>query len=227
MDRRLKIVTLALCVVYLVIIGGSMQRQVADFVYGFKQGIEEALKSDETGSMPALSATGTFFLSLKPESGLRTFPSRMLNQLDRTPMKAEIESVVVEANNVRERLPKGTLAADVCSILLSFLALFITIVIPVQTFYVVRSITKNKIFDSANIHKLRIIGYALLTYYVATFAVNFLHYRIAAQVVQVDGYSLRMNWENITLLLLGLVVLMFAELLKVSVQLKEEQDLTV
>jgi len=227
MDRRFKIITIAISIVYVVSICKFIQHEVADFVYGAKLGFNAGLKMVETGEMPTLSTVGVFFLSLKPENGLRTFPSSMLNQLDRLPMKAEIENMVVELTDVKNQLPGGTIAADICSIFLSFFALYILALIPVQTFRVVRSITKDKIFDPANIRKLRSIGYALLAFYAATFLVNFFHYRIAAHVVHIDGYSLQMEWGNLTLVLLGFVVLMFAEVLKVSVQLKEEQDLTV
>jgi hypothetical protein len=227
MDRRLKIMTIAISAIYLAIIGEYIHREMADFAYGFRQGINEGMRSVKTGKMPSLSATGTFFLSLKPENGLRTFPSKFRNQSDRMPMKAEIEKMVVEVSDVTGRLPKGTLAADGCSVFLSFFALFVMAAIPVQAFRILRSITKDKIFDPANIRKMRFIGYALLAFYVANFAVNFLHYRIAANVVEMDGYKLQIDWGNTSLILLGFVVLMFAEVLKVSVQMKEEQELTV
>ena len=227
MDRRLKIMTIAISAIYLIIIGGYIHREMADMVYGFKMGFKAGLESIETGKIPTLSTAGTFFLLLKPENGLRTFPSTFRNQLDRKPMKAEIERMVVELNEVSERLPKGTLAADICSVFLSFFALFLMAAIPVQAFRILRSITKDKMFDPSNIRKLRFIGYALLAFFIANFGINFFHYKIAASVVELDGYKLQMNWENTSLILLGFVVLMFAEVLKVSVQMKEEQDLTV
>jgi len=227
MDRRLKIITIAISIVYVASIGRYIYHEMADFVYGAQLGAKAAFKMTETGEMPTLSTIGTFFLSLKPENGLRTFPSTMHNRLNGKLMKTEIEQMVVELTDVKDRLPRGTVVADICSIFLSLIALFVLALIPVQTFRVVRSITKDKIFDPTNIHKLRSIGYAMLAFYIATFVVNFFHYRIATHVVHVDGYSLQMDWGNITLVLLAFVVLMFAEVLKVSVQLKEEQDLTV
>ena len=227
MDRRLKIITIAISIVYVASIGRYIHHEVADFVYGAQLGAKAALKMTETGEIPTLSTIGVFFLSLKPENGFRTFPSTMPNQLDGKSMKTEIEQMIVELTDVKDRLPRGTVAADICSIFLSFFALFVLALVPVQTFRVVRSITKDKIFDPTNIRKLRSIGYALLAFYIATFVVNFFHYRIATHVVHVDGYSLQMDWGNITLVLLAFVVLMFAEVLKVSVQLKEEQELTV
>ena len=227
MDRRLKIITIAISALYVASIGGYIHHEMADFMYGFKVGFKEGLKSVETGKMATLSTVGTFFLSLKPENGLRTFPTTIRNQVDRKPMKAEFEKMVVEVSDVKSMLPRGTLAADICSILLSLFALVVMVLLPVQTFRVVRSVTRDKIFDPTNIRKLRIIGYALLSFYIVTLTVNFLHYRIAAHVIEVDGYVLQMEWGNATLVMLGLVVLMFAEVLKVSVLMKQEQDLTV
>ena len=229
MDRQFKIITIAISIVYVASIGGFIPHMMADFVYGVKIGMEAGQKIVETGEMPALSTGGAFFISMKPEKGLRTFPTTMLNQLDKRAMKAEIERMVVEVElgDIKSRLPKGMVVADICITFLSLLVLIFLVLIPVQTFRVVRSITKDKIFDLKNIRKIRCIGYSLLAFYVALFVVNFFHYRIATHVVQVEGYSLKMEWGNTTILLLGFVVLMFAEVLKVSVHLKEEQELTV
>jgi len=223
MDRRLKIITIALGVVYVITIGKYFHREMGDFVYGLKLG----MKIGETGEMPSWSSIGTFWLSLKPENGPRTFPTTMRNQLDRKLMNVEIEKMVVELTDVKDQMPGESIASFIFTVFLSFFALFVLAMVPVQTFRVLRSVSKDKIFDPTNIHKLRIIGYALLAYYAANLIYSMIHYRMAVSVVRVDGYTLQMDWGNSTLVLLGFVVLMFAEVLKVSVQLKEEQDLTV
>jgi hypothetical protein len=228
MDKRLKIISIIFGVVYVIIIGGAIKDSVADFWLGFKNGLEYSLIDKETNTVsPPSSTAGYFFLKLKPSAGLRTFPDIMLNQLDGMPMKAELETIVVGLNNTKELLPKGAIIIDVIVILMAFFSLFIMLFVPVQTFRIVRSITKDKIFNTSNILKLRIIGYALLAYFVVDMIIGYLHYWIAARVIRVEGYVLRMSWENATLVMLGLVVLMFAEVLKVSVRMKEEQDLTV
>lgn len=227
MDRRLKIISITFVMVYMVIIGSVIYNAMADFWLGFKTGFEDGLSYQETSKANTLSASGYFYLSIKPATGLRSFPDTMFNQLDGKPMRAEIETMVVELNNAKELLPKGTVIIDIIMCFVVFFAMFIMLFVPVQTFRIVHSITKDKIFNADNIQKMRFIGYALLAFFVANFMLNYLHYRIATHVVQVEGYVLRMSWENATLVLLGLVVLMFAEVLKVSVRMKEEQDLTV
>ena len=227
MDRRLKIMTIAISAIYVVIIGGHIYREMADMMYGFKMGLRLGIESVEKGTEHTLSAAGFFSLYLKPETGKFTFPSTFRNQVDRKMMKAEIERMVVELSDVDERLPKGTNVADKFISLLSFIILFVMVAIPVQAFRILRSITKDRIFDLSNIQKMRFIGYALLGFYIADFITNYLHYRIAKSVVEVDGYTLQIDWGNTSLILLGFVVLVFAEILKISVQMKEEQDLTV
>jgi len=227
MDKRLKIISITFGVVYVIIIGGVIYNAMADFWLGFKSGFESVQIDKEAKTVTSLSSAGYFFLKLKPATGLRTFPDVINNQLDGMSMKAEIETMVVSLNNAKELLPKGAVIMDVISYIMVFFGLFIMLFVPVQTFRIIHSITKDKIFNTSNILKLRIIGYALLAYYVVDMVIGYLHYWVASHVIQVEGYELRMNWENATLVLLGLVVLMFAEVLKVSVRMKEEQDLTV
>jgi len=227
MDKRLKIISITFGVVYVIIIGGVIYNAMADFWFGFKRGFESVQIDKETKTIHSISSLGYFYLKLTPTEGSRSFPDVMLNQLDGMPMKVEIENMVVGLSNAKELLPKGTVPIDIIMFTMAFFALFLMLFVPVQTFRIVYSITKDKIFNADNIRKLRFIGYALLTFFTADVIFNFLHYWIAARVIQVEGYVLRMSWDNATLVLLGLVVLMFAEVLKVSVRMKEEQDLTV
>ena len=227
MDKRLKILTIVFSIVYVAVMGGQLKHAVTDFVYGFKMGYQAGVRLVETGEKLSLAAGGTFFLSLKPETGLRTFPTEMLNQADGSTMKAEIGCMVVELTDTRNKMTVRMFAADGIMMMLGLLGLFLIVFIPIQVFRVVRSITRDKIFDHANIRKLRSIGYAALAYYLASVVVFFLQYRIAASIIHIEGYSLKMDWGNTTLLLMAVVVMMFAELLKISVYLKEEQELTV
>jgi len=223
MDRRLKIITIAFSLIYVAIMGGQINRLLAEVIYGFKMGIKIA----ETGDISTLSEISPFFIYLKPINGYHTYPTTMRNHLDGKPMKVEIEQITVELTDVKERLPKWTATADIYMVALSFFAMFVMLFIPIQTIRIIHSITNNKVFDPTNIKKMRSIGYALLVFQITSLIYYYVHYSIASSVVNVEGYMLRMNWGNVSSVLLGFVVLMFAEVLKVSVQMKEEQDLTV
>ncbi|MDR0438534.1 MAG: DUF2975 domain-containing protein [Bacteroidales bacterium] len=224
MNKRLKIITIAVSVIYAVIFIGNTYREMIGFRQGFKLGWNEG-REYAINEKLGLPITKTFFVSLKPEDGPYTFPTTTLNQV---PVKAEIKKMSIQATYMKEEVPKGLRIAEGWAIFLVFpVLLYIIVMIPIQVFRIVHSVTKNKVFDPWNINRLRKIGNALLIFYVVCLAWDYFSYRIATHVVHVEGYSLQIDWGNITLILLGLVMLMFAEVLKVSVKLKEEQDLTV
>jgi hypothetical protein len=228
MDRRLKIITVALGIVYVVIIFGYVYRLAVEFGSGFRKGFEMAQTNQETNAPPfSIASYKVFYLYLKPEKGIRTFPTLIYNEQDGKQVKAEIEKMVVELSGLTKPQPTVTVFAEVFMILLSLFALFVMVFIPIQTFRLVRSVTKNKIFDPSNIRKLRFIGYALLAFYTADLIGGMFHYLVASHFVNVEGYVLKYYWGEVSIVIIGLVVLMFAEVLKASVNMKEEQDLTV
>jgi len=217
MDKRLKIITIILGVIYAVI----LIKYTVVFGQGFRVGFNEGFERTRHETRGAhVHMTRTLNLSLNSEKNL--YPSPVV-----APMKANIQSMSVRISYNREDVPQGLLRAENLTILLVFVLLFVAIFVPVLVFRIVHSITKNKFFNPINIRRLRKVGYALLMLYIAYLVINFINYKIGLYIICLDTYSLQMDWGNVILALLGLVVLMFAEVLKISVRLKEEQDLTV
>ncbi|MCL2416566.1 MAG: DUF2975 domain-containing protein [Bacteroidales bacterium] len=225
MDKRLKIVTIAVSLIFAVITYQTMRDMAEGFIDGFREGYEGA--RNEARGFPV---TRTFHLSLKPEGGRFTFPTTTVpsTSLLQLSMKKEIRKMCVQVTYVKEQIPpKLRVAENSFGFFIIFFVLYAIVIIPIQVFRIVRSITKNKIFDFTNIKRLRMVGYALLVIYIADLVMRYLEYKIASHVVHIEGYTLQMGSGNLTLVMLGFVVLMFAEVLKISVPLKEEQDLTV
>jgi len=225
-DKRLKIITIIIGVVFAVSFIDSSYREL---IPGFKFGFSDGYKSGRNQERE-VSVTRTFFLSLKPEGRYYNFPTTTVvtTTLHQLPANAEIERMRVRVSYTREQIPISIrIAENFYGFFFVFITLFAAIQIPVQTFRIVRSITKNKVFEPVNVKRLRKIGYATLLLYIIFFLAGYFDYKIASYVVQVEGYLLQMGRGNVNLALLGLVILMFAEVLKVSVRLKEEQDLTV
>jgi len=224
MNKRLKIITIAVGIVYTVIVFGQIYREMNGFAEAFKLGYNEG-RNEAMNDASGLPRKKTLFLSLKPEDGPYAFPTTALNQL---PVKAGIEKMRIQVTYMKEEVPKGVrVVHNWAMVLLIPILVYVIIMVPIQVFRIVRSITKNKIFDPWNTKRLRKIGNALLLLYVVILVLHYVEYKIATHVVHVVGYSVQMDWGNYTLVLLGVVVLLFAEVLKISVQLKEEQDLTV
>lgn len=231
MDKRLKIITIITGLVFAIsVIAGFYHDFIPGFRVGFNEGWEtedNRIEARSSGLSPIV--VRTFHLSLEPEGGSGTFPTRTLattkhNQL---PLKAEISGMRVRVTYIEEDVPRRAVVISNLAFWLILPILYIFVLIPVQVFRIVRSITKSKVFEFKNIKRLRHIGYALLSFYVVDLVFIFSSFRLVSHIVQVEGYSLQMGLGNITIIFLGFVILMFAEVLKISTQLKEEQDLTV
>ena len=225
MDKRLKIITIIIGVIFATnVITGFYH----EFMPGFRAGFNEGFEYGRNQGMGA-PVTRTFYLSLKAEEGRYTFPTTLPSTTrSLLAVSAEVERARVQVTYFREEVPIGVHVADGFAMVLAFFALFAIIFIPVQVFRIVRSITRSKVFEVVNVKRLRYIGYAILLIYGMGLVIYFLDYKIASHVVQIEGYLLQWTWwREMSLLLLGLVVLAFAEVLKISVRLKEEQDLTV
>ena len=225
MDKRLKIITIIIGVIFATnIITGFYHEVVPSFSAGFNEGYEYS-RNERVGA----PVTRTFYLSLKPEEGRYSFPTTLPSTTrSLLAVGAEVERARVQVTYFREEVPKGIRIVEGFAMVLSFFAAFAIIFIPVQAFRIVRSITRSKVFEVVNVKRLRYIGYAILLISGMGLVMYYLNYRIASHVVQIEGYLLQWAWwREMSLFLLGLVVLAFAEVLKISVRLKEEQDLTV
>lgn len=109
---------------------------------------------------------------------------------------------------------------------LTIVGLFVYI--PVKTYRIIRSVIKDNLFDLKNIQRIRMVGYALLLIFVLSLIfyplANNFYVNILKSTSIVEMESIRDEYH---LLLMGLLVLLFAEIMKISHKIKEENELTV
>ena len=74
---------------------------------------------------------------------------------------------------------------------------------------------------------MRYIGVLLLLYYLVSFLQNWVVYSMNIQVFEFRDYVIQFEQADLIWVLLGVVVLLFAEVLSRGSQLKEEQELTI
>ena len=74
---------------------------------------------------------------------------------------------------------------------------------------------------------MRCIGVLLLLYYLVSFLQNWVVYSMNIQVFEFRDYVIQFEQADLIWVLLGVVVLLFAEVLSRGSQLKEEQELTI
>jgi hypothetical protein len=90
-----------------------------------------------------------------------------------------------------------------------------------------RALSRESVFDRRNIKYMRCIGCALLLFYVCGQTMSLIDYLTLKQQFQFAAYELEWDQADALVLLLGFVVLLFAEVLGRGSSIKEEQDLTI
>ena len=83
------------------------------------------------------------------------------------------------------------------------------------------------VFDKKNIRYLRKIAVLLIAYYIVDFITNYISYRMNVSLFEFTNYKIMREPADMIWLLLGVVLLLFAEILTKGSKIQEEQDLTI
>jgi len=144
------------------------------------------------------------------------------------------EGVLIRPNNVTimtKSLPDKT---STWLILKSFVSIFTLIVlalgvlVPFLVVKILRSLQKSEVFDRRNLKRINRIGLILL-------AIGF--FGTLLQIVNVLSAQLIINLSNYNFsyanvvdfypIIMGVVILIMNEILRISIEIKEEQDMTI
>ena len=251
MNRRLKIICTLLIFSYLVMIVHAIMTEIVPSItaksqykaensqpFAYESGKELGQKlyggseaQSESSSVDQISKKRIkelLYMFIQPVNGYYTLPTLVKNQKTGETITAEVRQLYVNVNWLVKDLPPWYNMIKITQLLLSILILFVMIYIPVQSFRVLRSIIKDEIFDIKNIRRIRRIGYSLLLCFIVAFGFGYATTLLAKEMISLENYKILFSiGDDSMFLLFGLVVLLFAEVLKISHMMKEEQDLTV
>lgn len=219
MNSKIKIYCIILSVIYIIVVLCSISDAVDSFKAGFKQG-QESSKSSSWYMY-------TFHLKVLPTEGLHTYPDKLTNTLTGEEIKAESSNYKIKIGNSNVDIPAYLKAFRGLIIVLSIVFLIGILYLPFLFFSVVKSASKGKILESKVIRRIQRIGYILIIYYLIDTLAYLCDYLIAKHVIALENYKTVIDFSDFGLLFLGLVTLLMTEILKVSRQLKEDQDLTI
>jgi hypothetical protein len=233
MNTRLKIICILFGAAYFYIIGEQViTEEIADGMTGYRDGramANKELEKQNSGNWNGQEAEmfKTCFFSAIPKSGLSTFPTSFVNLKNSSFILANVGNFRAKiANPIK--LPIWFTVANGFEVLFSFIVLFLLIYVPVQTYKTIRSVVKNEIFEIKTIHRIRRIGYALLIIFGFLTLISFASYLEAKELISLEDYKIVFSMKaDYSFLLFGLVTLLFAEILKMSHQMKVEQDFTI
>jgi hypothetical protein len=221
MNTRLKIICILFGVAYLYIIGEYVM--TAGWP-SFKSGFSDGINSTDN---PGERSREVCFFNVVPKNGLYSYPSSLINLKTGKTVRMDAESFRASVE-VLHAFPAGLNVAQGIKVFFALIGLFLLIYIPVLAYKTIRSIVKNEIFNIRTINRIRRIGYALLIFFGISIYASFISFCVSRHLIDFEDYEIIFSLKNdYVFLLFGLITLLFAEVLKISHRMKEEQDLTI
>jgi len=221
MEKKIKLYSIILALVYFSLVIYSFYQGLESFQAGFNMGRESAMDISK-------SSLEIHHFKVKPVDGAYTYPELITNTKTGEQIKAETREYAVLMNAPFSSHSTLSFIIKILQLLFSFVFIFIFFCIPVLFFKTIRSIIKGNILNKGNIRRISALSWLLIGYYL----LNLLLYNmgetyITKQLLQLDNYEVVSDYSDMTALILGIVTLLFAEILKLSLRMKEEQDLTI
>lgn len=217
--KRLK----TLCIILLVVFFGSLyQGAILPFVDGLKYGmtiakyqVEHQQKTDDFVLMDVAAKDNNYMeeseTNLLTGEKVLTRPTNMTVLVQQLPEKPQWWSIVQ---------------------ILYFMSTVVTLVlgiwIPFLVVRVIRSLQHSEVFDRQNLKRINRIGIILLIVGVLGTLVQALNIVSAQALVDLANYKFTFNKViDFNALIMGIVILIMNEILRIGTEMKEEQDLTI
>jgi len=185
-----------------------------DFKLGFKEGFKDTPKKE------------FYFVDMKAKQGFASFPDSIINiktgdKVNIRYDKAQLKATIVPIQG------KSLFIYELIESLLALVIFFIGIYIPVLFFKLMSTLYFEVVFDKKNIRYIQKIGILLLLFYVVYFIFNYISYLVNISLFNFSNYTIQREPTDIVWILLGIVVLLFAEIVSKGSKIQEEQDLTI
>ena len=224
-NRRLGVLTVLAIIIYIALILSSFFSGIDDFMLGFEEGMKkgECVKEDKVQTK---NLTTIYFLDLKAKPGFSTFPDSIGNMKGNGKIAIRYDKAQARYEDFSEKGANSTFY-NILQILLTLLTLVIITMIPVLFIKLNIRLKKELVFDKRNIKNMRWIGILLMLYYVVSFLQNWVVYSMNVEMFEFRDYIIQFEQADLIWVLLGVVVLLFAEVLSRGSKLKEEQELTI
>ena len=212
-----------LCVVLLIVFFGSVyQGAILPFIEGVRYGmtiakyqLDHKEKTDDFFLLDVVSKNYNYLE--EPETNLRTG-----------------EKVLIHPNNITVIMqslldkPIWWKVLHVVYSLFSFFILILAIWFPFLVVRIVKSLQNSEVFDRKNLKRIQRIGVILLTVGVLSSIFQAINVYSAQSMVDLSHY--RFSYAKVidfSPIIMGVVILIMNEILRIGIEIKEEQDLTI
>lgn len=190
----------------------------------FNRGVLSA-EYNKWGDVIGHTPVESYEFFVKSKNGFASFPDSLVNLKSNQTIKAKYAemSVLVPTSNSYT----SPLVSEIFLGLLAILICIVFIRIPIHFYKLIGLIKKEFIFEQKCIRLLRWLGLELLVVYFGSVLGVYLNHQINCSLFSFSEYELVMELIDPIWLLLGIVVLLIAEIFSKALVLKEEQELTI
>lgn len=224
-NLKLTILSILAIVAYIFMVGYSFSKEIDDFWMGLNAGISQAEMESETAETK--QSEEVYYLNLKPKNGHFSFPDSVKNTKNNNFVKYRSHYIKAQTAFDNDTV-KTVQGLQTTSFILASILLIFIIYIPILFFKFIFSLIDEIIFDNKNIKLLRRLGIVLITFYLLYFAFDWCSTLINKSLFEFENYKIAVTSDaDFIWVVLGIVVLLFAEILSRGYTIKEEQDLTI
>jgi hypothetical protein len=217
--KRLK----TLCVILLIVFFGSLyQGAVMPFIEGVKYGL--AIARYELGSKTKTDDYLMMDVTAKDADYMET-TEQNLKTGDKVLVRPTNISVLVHS---LPQKPAWWIVLQIVYGLSTLAILVLGIWIPFLVVKILRSLQHSEVFDRNNIKKINRIGVIILSMGLLGSFTQFINVFSAQFMVDLTHYNFSYaKVIDFNSILMGVIILVMNEVLKIAIEIKEEQDLTI
>jgi hypothetical protein len=226
-EKRIAIFAFMAVAAYFYMVLSSFSGGRDSYNLGYWMGYNSS-RTNETKVAEALDdiPKSVHWVSLKPEKGYKEFSSKVQNNKNGSNLDVRFTELLVPLNHDYETPQKVKLYYFFDGAL--FLVLYIILIaLPIKFIRLMFSIKDGMIFNRKNVNRIRSIGIMVILIYIHSLVHINLNFRINQILFDFPDYVISRPSADGTLLVIGMAVLVIAEVLSKGLEIKAEQELTI
>jgi len=222
MKTKLNILCVLMFVAIAAVIGGATYEHGERFFQGVRDGMKDGVSVYVPDSTFVVENRRLFSMDLKPNN-YDLCTDSVYNAKTGEWLPAQFEAVAVEMEEEDAPWWRKVVVSFCVGIITG--AVMLQIVVFCQLIY---TINKSIIFEWENVFKLRLIGWGIIAYFLANALYVYIDHQAIISIVDIPNYKIVTGeiWDFYQLIL-GLGVLLIAEIFAIGLRLREEQELTI
>lgn len=150
-----------------------------------------------------------------------------LESINAQEVRVEPRKMLMALDYPREEIPTDITVRYMGILLFAILTLIIILYIPFCFYQIVRKTVVKEVLDQFVIKRIARIGWMLMIYFVSDVLVKVINYSATKKYLILADYDVVFPSISYNVLMLSVLALFLAQVLNMSLTMKEEQDLTI